>query len=64
MNKEYKCPFCGKVFSGYGNNCSPVITDPNVRCCDVCNVQVVIPKRMEILIHKDTEPTSMQEILK
>ena len=55
MNKEYKCPFCGKVFSGYGNNCSPVITDPNVRCCDVCNVQVVIPKRMEIVIREHTD---------
>lgn len=55
LAKVKRCPFCGKVFSGYGNNCSPVITDPNVRCCDDCNVRVVIPKRMEIVMREDTD---------
>ena len=52
MNKEYKCPFCGKIFSGYGNNCSPVITNPNVRCCDACNSKIVIPERLKATIRK------------
>lgn len=43
---KYKCPFCGKVFSGYGNNCAPVINDTEARCCDECNMGVVIPARI------------------
>jgi len=42
------CAICGSMFSGYGNNPSPVITEPGARCCDNCNWDAVIPARMYI----------------
>lgn len=39
-----KCCICGKPFTGYGNNPAPVET--RGECCDVCNVEVVIPRRL------------------
>ena len=48
MDKEkFKCCICGKVFDGYGNNPYPASADPNDRCCDVCNIQKVIPARLQ-----------------
>jgi len=41
---SFKCCICGKEFSGYGNNPFPVFE--NGRCCDKCNIEVVIPKRL------------------
>lgn len=41
------CCICGKEFEGYGNNPSP-IKDDGV-CCDDCNVNKVIPARIEKL---------------
>ena len=41
------CCICGKEFTGYGNNPSPV--KEKGRCCDECNATVVIPKRLEQL---------------
>ena len=42
-NKEEKnCSICGKKYGGYGNNAQPVSSG---RCCDICNMLVVIPTR-------------------
>lgn len=39
-----KCVICGKEFQGYGNNAMPV---KEGRCCEDCNVYVVIPQRIK-----------------
>ena len=63
---EVKCCFCGKPLWNrhhielndemkakyFGNNPYPVNTDENARCCDDCNCDIVIPKRLEIMFHK------------
>ena len=41
------CSICKEKIKGYGHNAEPV---NNGRCCDDCNVKVVIKKRIEILI--------------
>ena len=45
MDKEIICSICGEVIDGYGHCAQPV---QNGRCCDKCNVEVVIPRRMEL----------------
>ncbi|WP_299996577.1 hypothetical protein [uncultured Clostridium sp.] len=42
--KEFTCSICGKQFYGYGNNAQPI---NNGRCCNECNNNVVLPKRLE-----------------
>ena len=41
-----RCCFCNKVINGYGNNPWPASKDPEARCCDYCNMDVVIPARI------------------
>jgi len=36
-----ECCICKKEFDGYGNNPYPLVDDPDARCCDACNTQVV-----------------------
>ena len=43
---RYTCAICGREFNGYGNNAEPV--KPG-RCCDECNLNVVIPERIRII---------------
>ena len=47
--EKYICCFCKKEFKDHGNNPAPLIRDtdknPN-RCCDDCNLTVVIPERL------------------
>lgn len=40
-----KCSICGKNYKGYGNNAQPI---NNGECCDKCNLNVVVPTRLEI----------------
>ena len=42
MEKQLICSICGKPIKGYGHNSVPV---KEGRCCDECNVKVVIPTR-------------------
>jgi DNA-directed RNA polymerase subunit RPC12/RpoP len=42
-----KCVICGKEFEGYGNNPWPVKS--RGRCCDECNLNVVIPARLKMV---------------
>ena len=47
MAQKQKCCICGKEFEGWGNNLWPVNNDPDARCCDECNYNVVIPERIK-----------------
>ena len=38
------CSICGKNYEGYGNNAQPV---NNGRCCDECNITIVVPRRFQ-----------------
>lgn len=50
--KEEKkvCCICGKEFYGWGNNPYPVKSEGE--CCEQCNYEYVLPKRIENLIKK------------
>lgn len=52
-NKEDKniCIICGCKYEGWGNNPEPLMSGG--RCCDSCNIQLVLPARIRIL--KDVE---------
>lgn len=39
------CVICGSLYTGYGNNVEPV---GNGRCCDKCNLVVVLPARCKV----------------
>ena len=41
-----KCCFCNKEINGMGNSVRPLIRKENVRCCDECNRDIIIPLRM------------------
>ena len=42
-----KCCICGKVLDDeLGNNPAPVVKDEKARCCDHCNLTVVVPARL------------------
>ena len=38
------CCICGQLFEGYGNNPAPVET--RGECCDDCNINIVVPRRL------------------
>ena len=40
------CSICGKEYSGFGNNAYPINQG---RCCDCCNMLVVIPERVKMM---------------
>ena len=44
MDEKKICCICGKKYTGFGNNAYPV--DNEGRCCDECNVRIVIPIRI------------------
>lgn len=62
MNKSNKtaekhiCSICGKEYVGYGNNAQPV---NDGRCCDECNLKIVVPYRIYLMRKKDREDKSM-----
>lgn len=43
------CSICGKYYEGYGNNAQPI---NDGRCCEECNLMVVIPQRMQLYYGK------------
>lgn len=43
MAEKRVCSICGREFTGYGNNAEPI--NDGV-CCDECNLEAVIPRRM------------------
>ena len=51
-NKVKKCSICGKDFEGRGNNAEPV--NDGV-CCDICNINIVIPRRKSDIEYKSKQ---------
>ena len=49
MNEKHICCICGREFEGDGNNSEPVKPFDEGVCCDECNFNAVIPKRLESL---------------
>lgn len=41
---QHKCSLCEEMFTGYGHNPQPIIDDINARCCDDCNMSVIIAR--------------------
>ena len=42
------CCFCGKPCENeWGNNPYPTSKEENDRCCDKCNLNIVIPERIK-----------------
>ena len=41
------CIICQKSYSGWGNSADPVVVGEDNRCCDDCNTNIVIPRRLE-----------------
>lgn len=44
--KTYICCLCGEEHEGFGNNPYPLVTNVELRCCDYCNMRLVIPTRI------------------
>ena len=44
--KEITCAICGRKIKGSGNSCWPVFDEEKYRCCDECNMTVVVPERI------------------
>lgn len=45
MDNKKICCICNKEFTEFGNNARPY---KEGTCCDKCNIEYVIPKRLEI----------------
>ena len=43
---KYTCVTCKKKTTGHGNSAQPFA---NGRCCDNCNIQVVVPEKFRDL---------------
>ena len=50
---KFTCCICGKECVGYGNNPEPIQPYDFGKCCDACNRDVVMPKRIELLTASD-----------
>ena len=47
MREKLYCCFCNKEINGYGNDIRPLISSLGTRCCDHCNLSIVIPNRVK-----------------
>jgi len=52
-----RCTICGRVYYGYGHNAEPVAPG---RCCDACNAQHVMPRRVRLVV--DTRASGRHQI--
>lgn len=43
---SYKCCICGRQKLGQGNNPAPIVNDGKSKCCDDCNFNVIVPRRL------------------
>ncbi len=57
-NKKDVCCICGCDIEGYGNNAAPV---KDGRCCDKCNIEVVVPARLGLLNEEFVEEAIKEE---
>lgn len=44
--EEFICCICGKKVLEWGNDPYPVVTDEGLKCCDKCDMEVVLPARI------------------
>ena len=44
--EEFICCICGKKVREWGNNPYPVVADEGLKCCDKCDMEVVLPARI------------------
>lgn len=51
-DKAIRCCLCGKIIQGYSHNAEPLAKGV---CCDECNIQVIIERRMELFDLIDKE---------
>lgn len=51
---QYQCALCHKLATGYGNSAEPLSRG---RCCDDCNVQVVLTRLVEMTRERTAMPT-------
>ena len=56
--EKYKCCICGKEFTDWGNDPWPVNTDENAKCCDDCDMSVVVPARLNMMYKKGNQNES------
>lgn len=47
MKTKQKCVICKQMFEGFGNNPQPL--KEKGACCDQCNLQLVVPKRINLM---------------
>ena len=48
MRTMNTCCICGRKYEGYGNDPWPVEKEQGKRCCDECNMNVVVAERIKI----------------
>ena len=47
-DNSWECVLCNDIFiGGFGNNPAPVVKEWSARCCDSCNIDIVIPARIK-----------------
>lgn len=46
---KFKCCICGKEVIGWGNDPWPVVMDEGAKCCDECDMTVVLGARLDQL---------------
>lgn len=49
----YECCICHKIFTDWGNDPWPVVKDDDARCCDACDMNVVVPARIAQMYSKE-----------
>lgn len=59
MGDKHICSICGKEFDGFGNNAEPV---NDGICCDKCNNDIVIPRRMADLCNKKSVDVKKKKV--
>ena len=43
------CSLCGAPLDDFGHNPWPLALNEKERCCDKCNIEKVVPARLEML---------------
>lgn len=47
-----KCSICGKFYEEHGNSAKPI---NNGKCCNKCNMSIVIPRRAQDIINQNAK---------
>jgi hypothetical protein len=63
--EKHICCICGKEFEGWGNDPCPVVMDEKAKCCDKCDMEVVLPARIKAMKkERPKNETSRTELLR